>query len=678
MRKIYTLLFVAISATASAQEDSTKTKQLEEVVVTGQFRPQSVKNAVQQVRTISKERIEKQGATKLQDVLNMELNMRFSQDVATGGSDITMLGLPGKNVKFLIDGMPIIGRQGTSNEININQIDVNTIERIEIIEGPMSVVYGADALAGVINIITKKGAGAKIAVTARVQEETVGKEYGIKQGIHNQHLGVSFRHKNWELGGSIGYNYFGGWKDTAIDRELVWHMKDQITGSAYVGYSTGRFNIRYRFDGLDEIIYNPGNYTIVDDDAGDVYAFDQEYMTRRVMQQLQSTYTVNKNLYLTAQAAYTDYHREVFSTQVSKNTGVTSLSPITGSQSEIEFQGFSFRGSAFYRLSKLFAFQPGVDINLESGDGERLKEGKNSVNDYAGYVSMEITPGTKINIRPGIRVIHNSVYDAPPVIPSLNTKFVLSKNLTLRASYARGFRSPTVRELYFNFFDANHNIIGNPDLKAETSHSVTASLTWSKVEPKQVAYTTVLGVFYNDIKNLIDYAVSVSDPNVFQLTNIYNSKTGGVNINTLVKYKKWNGSVGFGAVGFYNDYSEADPSLPTLQWSPEVTANIGYSFSKIGLDANLFYKFTGKKPSYVQDGNDVVESKLEGYHMADFTVNKKLFKYFSLSAGVRNLFDVDRVNNSVASNSQHGSNGPRNIAYGRSYFAGLVFNWEKK
>ena len=79
-----------------------------------------------------------------------------------------------------------------------------------------------------------------------------------------------------------------------------------------------------------------------------------------------------------------------------------------------------------------------------------------------------------INIRPGLRFINNSVYDAPPVIPSINTKFVLSKDLDLRLAYARGFRSPSLRELYFNFFDANHQIIGNPDLKAETSTALPA------------------------------------------------------------------------------------------------------------------------------------------------------------------------------------------------------------
>ena len=76
-----------------------------------------------------------------------------------------------------------------------------------------------------------------------------------------------------------------------------------------------------------------------------------------------------------------------------------------------------------------------MDISLDRGDGERLKAGSNAVNDFAGFLTAEITPTSSISIRPGIRVIRNSVYDAPPVIPSINTKFILSKNLDLRLSY---------------------------------------------------------------------------------------------------------------------------------------------------------------------------------------------------------------------------------------------------
>jgi outer membrane receptor for ferrienterochelin and colicins len=134
MRKILTAVLGSfLTMTLAAQEDTTKAKELTEVVVTGQYKPQSARASVYQVRTISKDRIQKQAATKLQDVLSNELNIRFTQDVATGGSGITMMGLKGQNVKILIDGLPMTGRQGTSNEIDINQIDINSIERIEIV-----------------------------------------------------------------------------------------------------------------------------------------------------------------------------------------------------------------------------------------------------------------------------------------------------------------------------------------------------------------------------------------------------------------------------------------------------------------------------------------------------------------------------------------------------------------
>lgn len=683
MSKKYTIVLILsfLSLHVFSQSDSSgNEKELNEVIVTGQYKPQSLKNSVYQVKVISRERIEKQAATKLQDVLNNELNIRFSQDLATGGSDITMMGLAGQNVKILLDGLPIVGRQGTSNEIDINQIDINSIERIEIVEGPMSVMYGADALGGVINIITKKGGPAKWSVNARLHQETVGKEFSFfEEGIHNQSAGVTWRNKRWEAGGNIGYNYFGGWKDTATGRELVWHKKDQIIGSAFLQYATRKFNIRYRLDGLDEIITNPGDYQPSPDPVtGDRLASDQEYLSQRIMQQLQAAYIFNNKLSVQAQSSYSDYSRQVYSTLLSKNTGNRYMNTDPRSQARVNFTGFTFRSSATYQLNKTFTFQPGVDINLDKGDGERLAAGKNSVNDYAFFITTEITPNAVINLKPGLRFIKNSVYDAPTAIPSINTKFALGKKFDLRFSYAQGFRAPSLRELYFNFFDANHQIVGNPDLKAETSNSFNTSLSWKKVSASKVAYSTVLSGFYNKVKNLIDYAQSVSDPQVFMVSNISNSETAGFSLQTLVKYQRWNIGVGASYTGFYNDFSESDKSLRTFNWSPEINTTLGYSFSKIGLDANLFYKMTGKKPFYAVDQNqDLVAVEYEAYHMADLAVNKKLFKYFTLNAGVRNLFDVERIGTQLSTGGVHSAGGGRSIACGRSFFAGLLFKFDK-
>lgn len=677
MRKLYTVLFLIITVPAFAQEDSLKAKELGEVVVsTGQYKPQSVKNSVYQVRVISGEQIRKQSAAKLQDVLNSQLNIRFSQDLATGGSDISMMGLSGQNVKILIDGVPMIGRQGTSNEININQVEVNSIERIEVIEGPMSVVYGADALAGVINIITKKPGREKFAIHARVQEETVGKEYGIDEGIHNQYLGASGQYKNWYASGGIGRNLFQGWKDTATGRELTWHKKDQIVGNALVGYRNGRLNIYYRLDGLDEVITNPANLP-----AGGQPAIDQDYITDRLMQQLQASYKFNSKLSANALASYTHFTRQVYSTLYYPD-GDVRVATAPGLQSLTTFNGFTFRATAVYTPSSFISFQPGVDINTESGDGERIKTGVQRINDYAFFLTSEITPNAWINIRPGIRIVKNSVYDAPPVIPSINTKFLLARDLNLRLAYARGFRAPSIRELYYDFFDASHSIAGNPDLEAEHSNSFTGSLTWNAVRTKTIRFNTTLSGFYNDVSNMISTAADASNPTVTTYVNIEKYKTRGGTLTGQLIAGNLDASLGFGYTGRYNEYSEVDKNLPDFKWSPEITSIISYGFSKIGLSANLYYKFTGKLPYYQQvTENGQTEIRLaetEGYNWADFTVNKKLFGLLTVNAGIRNLFDVTAIANSAVSGGAHSGTGARPIGNGRSYFLGLAFNWAKK
>ncbi|WP_315819996.1 TonB-dependent receptor plug domain-containing protein [Paraflavitalea speifideaquila] len=106
------------------------------------------------VRTINRERIALRGATDIAGVLNNELGIRIETDYTLGESDTRIMGLGGQRVKVLLDGVPLIDRDATKQ--SLGQIDINTIERIEIVDGPMSVIYGTDALAGVINIITKK------------------------------------------------------------------------------------------------------------------------------------------------------------------------------------------------------------------------------------------------------------------------------------------------------------------------------------------------------------------------------------------------------------------------------------------------------------------------------------------------------------------------------------------
>lgn len=680
MKQLYFFIigFLTLTDTLQAQEDSLVGKDLAEVVVTGQYKPQSVKNSVYQVRVISKAQIEQQAPSKLEDVLSNQLNIRFSQDPATGGSNINMLGLSGQNVKILIDGVPVIGRQGASNEININQLEVNSIERIEIIEGPMSVIYGADALAGVINIITQKPKREKLDVHARLHEESVGKEYGTRQGIHNQYVGVSAAYKKWYLSGGIGRNWFGGWKDSAVGRELLWHKKDQIVGNAIVGYRAPKFNIYYRFDGLDEIITNPANLT---GNQGNQQALDQEYISDRAMQQIQAAYHIHPQWSANAMTSFTHFTRQVYSTLYYAN-GDVRVATAPGTHSLSTFNGFTFRATVLYRPTSVVSFQPGLDVNRESGDGERIKTGTQQINDYAFFITSEITPGKKINIRPGLRFIRNTVYDAPPVIPSLNFKWALNDKLDLRAAYARGFRSPSLRELYFDFHDGSHDIMGNTDLQAEYSHSFTGSLTYAAVQKENLQFNTSLSAFYNKVSNMIGYIQSAADVRITTYGNIDKFKSRGITMSGNLTHKKLSASAGVSYTGRYNQYKANDPSLTSFSWNIESNATACYSFDKIGMQVNVFYKFTGKLPYFqltTENGTDKVELRETGaYHWADITINKKLFKLLTLNAGVHNLFDVTSVSTTTGNTGVHNSGPVSSIAYGRSWFTGLVFHWSKK
>src|SRR5690606_14797285 len=155
-RRFIWLAFLPGLAFGQERDSTGKLLPIEEVVVTGQFRPTSLKNSVYKVRSLDQEYIERRASTDMSTLLNMELGIRFNNDLTLGESDIQVMGVSGQNVKVLIDGVPMIDRGSTKQ--SLSQIDVNTIERIEIVEGPVSVMYGTDALAGVINIITQRPA----------------------------------------------------------------------------------------------------------------------------------------------------------------------------------------------------------------------------------------------------------------------------------------------------------------------------------------------------------------------------------------------------------------------------------------------------------------------------------------------------------------------------------------
>lgn len=655
------------------------TNELDEVVVTGQPEAQSLKNSVYQVRTIDNKRIRLRGATSIQSILSTELGMRFSNDLTLGTSDIQLMGMSGQNVKILLDGVPMVDR-GETRE-SLGQIDINTVERIEIVEGPMSVIYGTDALAGVINIITKKATeGSVLTATARIQEETVSDEYSTLsgKGVHNQNVGLSWQKKGLNLSGSLTRNNFGGWQGGSADRIKTWMPKEQLLYTAGLRYSNAKLNAWYRFNGTDETIKSLGRIN-AENVAGDV-----DYISKRWFHQAQAEYNASEKLSFVGALSYTDYSRRTLSTQIDFKTGLRTLD-INASQDKSIFTTSFFRGTAQYKLSPKVFLLAGIDLSNNNSSGQRIS-GTPTINEYALFLSPEIklTPGFKIS--PGLRFLKNSVYDAPPVIPSLNGKVTLNKSFDVRFGYARGFRSPALRELYFNFYDASHSIHGNENLKAEYSNSFNAFLVWKSTGNTAVRVNSTFGTFYNVFHDLIDTAVDPNDNSQTTYLNINLFKTTGFTLENKFFWKDLQATLGGSYIARYNRLSEDTETLgesPEFTWSPEINTNLLYTFSKVGASLNVFYKFTGKRQIYqsILSSSGNVSAQLAetaSFHMADVTATKSIGKNISLIAGVKNLFDVTNLRNtSQDTGGAHSTAGAVPMSYGRSYFLGLNVQWTK-
>ncbi len=502
--------------------------QLQEVVITGQFSPQSLRNSVYKMRVINKLKIEEKAATNVQNLLNTELGVRLSNDMALGETDFELMGMSGRNVKVLLDGVPLIDRDALKQ--SLSQIDINTIERVEIVEGPMSVMYGSDALAGVINVITKKTAVSsdknRWNITARVQEESAGNEYApfSGKGIHNENISLSWAHKKgFYAGGGFSRDASGGWKGDKPGRETQWQPKDQYLANGTIGYKHDKFHAWYRLDYLDETIYTALNALPLTPNE----IIDRDFETDRFTHQLQAEWRANHRLWFNLAASYQDYERRsrTVVTDTLRNKKWLSLDP--AAQDTTKQQVCFARATATWRITPELTLQPGLEYQWNHVTGGRIK-GQPEMTDVSVFVSAEWTPWKWLNVRPGLRSVFNSVYSAPPAIPSLNTKIALAEDMDLRLSYAYGFRAPTLRELYFSFHNANHNIDGNPELKAEYSNNVTGSFVWRILHGGSVRLTSALTGFYNDFNNRIVIAADKNDPahNIYDNVDKYKT-TGG-------------------------------------------------------------------------------------------------------------------------------------------------------
>ncbi|MEQ9229633.1 MAG: TonB-dependent receptor, partial [Cyclobacteriaceae bacterium] len=462
-------------------------------------------------------------------------------------------------------------------------------------------------------------------------------------------------------------NSFGGWQGSAEGRQHEWYPKTQYFGGGMVRYSNEKIDAYYRADYLHETLENLGQANVF---ANPPRALDEEYIADRWMHQLQTDVPIGKAT-LNSVVSYTDYQRRTRKFTKNLLTNEETLTTADGDQDTIFYKTFFFRETLNHVISGEWgSLQLGVDGTLETAGGSTLSSGDKHLNDFGFFTSAEFLFG-KLKVRPGIRVTKNSTFKTTPA-PSVNFNYQINPSTQLRWSYGRGFRAPSIRELYHEFINSNHNILGNPDLKPEYSHNVNFDLT-KQLEKQHIEVS--LGGFYNHVDNRITYFIPSAATQATTYVNLDVYKTTGANARVGYNHQNLSVTTGFSYIGQYQSLSESE-KVPTFQFFPEVNNQVQYRFAKIGLQVSSFYKFNGPNKQYTLDENEEVQlSKIQGFHFLDATIAKTLFTDLSISIGARNLLDITSVNSNY-SGGAHSSGGSRSVSYGRSYFFQLKYQFK--
>lgn len=645
-------------------------KTLNTFIVTSHAVPTRIDESVYQVKVIDRKRIESQGAINLRDLLTNDLNMRLSQDNILG-SGIKMQGVGGENIKIMIDGVPVIGR--LDGNIDLSQINLNNIERVEIIEGPSSVNYGSNALGGVINLITKKSQNHTLEGNLHGYYETVGN--------FNADARIGWKHKQHFLQISGGRYFFDGFTtNDSIRRYQTWKPKEQYFADLNYGIGIGTMNLRYQGNFFQEIIQSKG----APESPFYVTAVDQYFRTLRTTHGLFLTGFLKKNHHLDITASYSYYNRR------SQNfyKDLVSLEQNLVSENTDVFNLWMSRG--IYNYSKpngRIGIQAGYELNIETAEGIRILDGRQDMGDYALFTSAEIRFLKKKNLvlKPAMRFGYNSRYSMP-VIPSVHIKYTPLKGLDFRVSYARGFRAPSLKELYFLFVDVNHNLYGNPDLLAETSNNFNARFSYSG-EKNKFTYGISLSGFYNDIENQIrSVAIAITpDSNIYRNENIARFQSLGGQFNLNFGYKEFNISLGAIYTGVMNDIGSSNPKSKRFVYYPEFQSNASYQFKWWDGQLNVFFKYSGDFPFLYVDYDEVSqeevirEGKVNGFGNLDISYVQNLFKKrVQIGLYGKNLLNVTNVQQTsgVGTGGAH-SSGSSSLPtlWGASFGVSLKYNF---
>lgn len=576
---------------------------LNEVTVTGTRTPKLLKDAPVVTRVISTDEIRRVNATTVKDLLEVELpGLEFTRQM-DGQTAINMQGMGGKYLLFLIDGERMAGE--TLNNVDYNRLNADNIERIEIVKGAASALYGSSAIGGVVNIITRDASKPwSVAVNGQYgsnNEQRYGATIGLKRGNISSLSSATYKRKDtYLLSDTAGKqtNVNGGW-DYSLNEKLTWNISDRVTITGKGGFYTRSVD-NYENRGKKNDLYRNYNGSL-----------RMSYLISE-KQQLELSYLIDRY------NKYDQYAR----------LGVDSLNYRNSQHTARAQYGYSFRqgnsitaGMEFFR-DELMSYQ---------FDGN-----SHDINDYILYAQHDFSFARRFSLLYGVRMDCYSSFGAN-LSPDLSLMYKLNP-LTIRGSYARGFRAPSLKEMYTEWDMGNQGwfiIKGDPNLSPEVSDNFTLSAEYARDRVS----LSVTG-YYNKISDKIATIYNANRDTAFY-SNIDRSSIAGLDANLAMKCP-FGVTVKMAYAYVHEDLKQNGVNISSTR-PHSATLGLNYEFERKNYHLNVALngRFLGKLDTNEanNDGSLFTPVRYPGYQTWKLVVTQRLFKAYSIQATVDNLFN---------------------------------------
>ncbi|MEZ0329074.1 MAG: TonB-dependent receptor [Dissulfuribacterales bacterium] len=599
MFKPITVSFVGIFAACTstiAFALSEATQQLGEITVTAERFPTEVQQSARMISVISSEELQETGADNLVTALQRTGAFTYKAfgplGISHGGmnSSLSMRGIQNGEL-VLINGVPI--QSSASHAYDLDVIPIDQIERVEILKGAASTLYGSNAMSGVINIITKRPIDTR---EARAKVEFGNRDYNnhsISLTAFRTTLGINFQHLN-DID-EISRSYTKKYRyDLGETNKVAWNINSAITDNLFFDYLGSTYttdfikrydNPKIPYEGVDQNSYK--HFT------------DLRYETTNTRAKIFGNFE--------------EMQRDEYTNPKS-----------TLQKNKIDNYGFEYD----YRFN-LFDYNLTTGIDWITREANyNLQYGKHHRHDYAAFMQIKrelwdrltVTIGGREQIIDGEAGTKN--YDT--FLPSLGLFYKLTDNLSIFTNTGRAFRAPTYNQLYYS----SSFLVGNPNLTPEKGWTYELGF-----KEKNKYLNASIALFSMNYTDKIEIDRSKSYPQTYYNAGDYESK--GIEwdfaITPFVFSKSALQNVSFTWVGYWADPKADDSSGKRVQIGAKFSSAVGIAYLTDDFTVNLNCQMLASR-----------ERNLDDYAIFNIYSRYRLPKGY-LTFAIDNIFNEDQI-----------------------------------